>query len=171
LVVWLIIHFTIIQANNRNNYFACIINKKLFQIKTYIYIILLCLPLFTFSQNQAKVTSVNVDITWDGRQCRGTNGICDISESNNNKVSGSSAIIDNIDNTIVFAIDRSLLSLGEELKIVGENLDVLSNTEELFYVLEYDFNFNINDRALEIAKGNYPIIITKETITITFNLK
>jgi len=140
-------------------------------MKNYICTIIFCLPFFTFSQNKVRNSSVDVDITWDGRQCRGTNGICDISETSSNKASNYTATIDDTEGTITFVIDRSLLSVEEETKIISKSLGDLLNTDELLYALEYDFNFNLDDRELQIAAGNYPIILTEETITITFNLQ
>ncbi len=140
-------------------------------MKKIIYAILLCIPLVSFCQENKTSNETDVNITWDGRHCRGTNGLCNISNTEDNKVLSNATIIDHKDGTITFNIDRNKLSNEEQLKIVGRELTPLLESNDFIYALDYDFEFAMWDKTNVISKGNYPLIITKDTITITLNLK
>ena len=151
-------------------------------MKNIIYIALLCLTSIAFSQNQKSAieASINAKITFgrNGADCSGR-GTCSFN-TNTNKASANAQIISNRDsNIITLIIDRTKITNQEEIKIIGQPLSSDSIKKEFAFIMEDDFTLEAETKLqlkapiqlTKIAKGTYPISITKETFTITFKLE
>lgn len=150
-------------------------------MKKRLYIALLCITSIAFSQNKkaSTIATVNTQITF-GRQsldCRGR-GTCNFEKAENIENANATATY-NKDNTVTLIIDRTKITKENEVKIVGKPLDDVFKVNELVFVMDEDFvlekeiksSLKTPEQVTKLAKGNYPIQITKETITITIKLE
>lgn len=141
----------------------------------------MCIPLVLFSQQKTTKanTTSNGELTFGKyTDCLRPGGICTFNTSQN-KAQANTQISYNKDNTITLIIDRTKITKEEEYKIVGQHLTATSKVNALTFVMEDDLmletetrtNLKIANHLFKIAKGNYPVYITKETFTINLKLE
>ncbi|QRM89080.1 hypothetical protein FG167_07475 [Lacinutrix sp. WUR7] len=146
-------------------------------MKKIIHIAMLCLTTIAFSQEKTVRQTIFVNTSWEGKRCNGSNGLCYISSTN--KAQANTQITYNKENTITLIIDRTKITKEEEYKIVGQHLTATSKVNELTFIMEEDLTLEAETKTglktanhlTKIAKGNYPVVITKETFTITLRLE
>ena len=141
-------------------------------MKKFLLIVLLYLPFFTIAQTQLKISA---DIR--GHACSGGFGLCSavsIAEKINSTISAQKIS----DTTILFIIDKASLSIENQKSIVGKELSKVTSTEKLDFVQEVNIAFDLQtllklgfDSKYSIIKtGNYPMIIEKDKVLVTFTL-
>ncbi len=143
------------------------------KMKHILYIFLL-LPFLMFSQE----SEVEVNSSFDGRHCYGTNGLCDLSVDTDKKEPNGTLIYNKNSQTLTLVIDRTMIASDEESKIINEIVDEEGGIKYVF-ITDHDFILNddiktslgIVQKTYMILKGNYPIMIKKDTLTITFKLE
>lgn len=143
-------------------------------MKTYIFTILL---LWTGFLCQPQSKSVSATTTFNGFHCDGKQGICDI--DNTNRSQANSTLVWNPNHTITFCIARKNLTVEEQQSITGTTVQNFKKSETYYFEVFQVYplpqyiteSFSINGNQLIVAKGAYPILITEETFTITFNLE
>ncbi|MDO6596362.1 hypothetical protein Q4512_05510 [Oceanihabitans sp. 2_MG-2023] len=150
-------------------------------MKKIIHIALLCLTTIAFSQvkNISEKTTINTELSFGrlGLDCSGR-GACGFNTSTT-KAQANTQVTYNKENTITLIIDRSKITKEEEYKIVGQYLTTTSKVNELTFIMEEDLTLEAETKIglktakplTKIAKGNYPIIITKDTFTIRLKLE
>lgn len=150
-------------------------------MKTYLYIAFLCLPLMVFFQqeNPEKETIVNAEFTIgrQGQDCAGR-GLCSFNTSLNKSDTSISQVYYK-NNTLILAIDRLNIDKVEETKLVGKQLNRDSKESDLTFVMEEALvldattiaDLKIPNSLTKIAKGSYPIIISKNSLIIIINLE
>ncbi len=140
------------------------------------YIISLLLLYFGFEcLSQSK--SILVTTSFNGFHCDGKQGICDI--DNTSRSQSNSTLVWNLNNTLTITVARENLTALEQQKITGINPNNLNLSKTYYfnisqsYLLPYDIKelLSKNGSQISLAKGSYPILITKDTFTITFNLE
>ena len=150
-------------------------------MKKLIHIALLCITSIAFSQDKktSNSTAINAQITF-GRQsldCRGR-GTCSFEKVESIK-EANAIVTYNKDNTITLIIDRTKITKEDEAKIVGKPIAEVLNVNKLVFTIQDDLtleteiksNLKTEQNITKIAKGNYPIQVTKETFTITIKLE
>jgi hypothetical protein len=146
-------------------------------MKKIIHIAMLCLTTIAFSQEKTVTQTIFVNTSWEGKRCNGSNGLCYINSTNKSRA--NTQVTYNKDNTITLIIDRSKITKEEEFKIVGQYLTTTSKVNELTFIMEEDLTLEAETKSglktakylTKIAKGNYPVVITKDTFTITLRLE
>ncbi len=150
-------------------------------MKKLIPIALLCLTTIAFSQqkNTTEKTTINGELIFGKNpDCIRRGGICTFNTSQN-KAQANTQVTYNKDNSITLIIDRSKITKEEEFKIVGQYLTSTSKVNELTFVMEEDLTLEAETKIglkmanylTKIAKGNYPVVITKDTFTIILRLE
>lgn len=154
-------------------------------MKKIIYIALLCLTTIAFSQqkNTTEKTTINGELIFGKNpDCIRRGGICTFNTSQNKAQANTQAntqVTYNKDSTITLIIDRTKITKEEEYKIVGQYLTSTSKVNELTFIMEEDLMLEAETKIglkmanylTKIAKGNYPVVITKDTFTITLRLE
>lgn len=150
-------------------------------MKNIIYIAMLCITTIAFSQEkkEAEKATINAELSFGrlGLDCSGR-GVCSFN-TNTNKAQLNTQITYNKGNTITLIIDRTKITKTEEYKIVGQYLATTSKVNELTFIMEDDLDLDDETKTslktanhlTKIAKGNYPVFITKDTFTITLKLE
>lgn len=147
-------------------------------MKIIISIALLCITFIAFTQEQKKNNKIKVITSWEGRpRCNGGHGLCAIKSSS---ITGqtNTTIIYYDTNKMDFIINRSKITKEEEIKIVGKDLAVTVENE-FIYIFEEDYaldteiqtSLKLSAECIKIPIGSYPILVTKDTLTITFTLE
>lgn len=134
-----------------------------------------------FSQKQVEVNQklISAEITFGrlGHDCKGR-GICSFNTTSNT-TKHNTQIKYHEDNRITLVIDRTRITKEEELKIVGQDLEVNTKIKEGLFVLEDDFilealiksELKTPHQITKVAKGNYSLLISKDTFTITLKIE
>ncbi|MFT5890954.1 MAG: hypothetical protein ACI9Y7_001053 [Dokdonia sp.] len=130
----------------------------------------------SISQNEAIKNETSGHTNFSGRHCRGTHGLCSISEEKN--MDGNNTVIAYDDNTVTFTIDRNLISTSEEIQIVGRPILTSDIDTTLFFTMDDDFTLSTTlanyletpSQTIIITKGSYPVYVTKEELLISFKL-
>jgi len=150
-------------------------------MKKTIYIAMLCIPLIAFSQqkNVIEKNTVSSELIFGKyTDCLRPGGICTFNTSTT-KAQANTQVTYNKDNSITLIIDRSKITKEEEFKIVGKYLTTTSKVKELTFIMIEDLTLEAETKSglktakylTKIAKGNYPVVITKDTFTITLRLE
>lgn len=146
-------------------------------MKKIIHIALLCLTTIAFSQQKKTLINAELSLGRLGADCSGR-GACGFNTSTT-KAQANTQVTYNKDNSITLIIDRSKITKEEEFKIVGQYLTSTSKVNELTFVMEEDLTLEAETKIglkmgnylTKIAKGNYPVVITKDTFTIILRLE
>jgi len=148
-------------------------------MKIFINIALLCITTIAYAQELKAIHQIEVNTNWEGRpRCNGGHGLCAITLSNLN--SQTNTTISYYENGKVdFTIDRSKITIKEELKIVGVELSSATTENELIYAMKDDYflnsevttNLKLSSEYIKIPEGNYPIKVTKDQLIISFNIE
>ncbi|WP_290700713.1 hypothetical protein [Lacinutrix sp.] len=154
-------------------------------MKKIIYIVLLCTISIAFSQEKRtekrteEKTAINTELKFGKyTDCLRPGGICTFNVNSNKSQTNTTATY-NKDNTVTLIIDRTKITKEDEVKIFGKQLDDVFKVNELVFVMDENFvlekeiksSLKTPEQVTKLAKGNYPIQITKETITITIKLE
>ncbi|MFT5890807.1 MAG: hypothetical protein ACI9Y7_000905 [Dokdonia sp.] len=146
----------------------------------YVLLIILCyVSSYGFTQSNTNDTIVTAKTSFKGRHCRGTHGLCNMDNNARAIDSNTSITYDDINNTIVLQINRPMLSQEEEFLILRENLQNSNPNTQIYYLMEDDFiipdmitqQLQIGSEGVTINRGTYPLIISDDTITISFKLE
>lgn len=142
---------------------------------------MLCLTSIAFSQEQKTIETLTTEATLTfgryGTDCNGR-GTCGFT-TDISKAEANTTITYNKNNTITLIIDRTKVTKEEELKIVGKQLKRSSKLKDLMFVMAEELVLDNNTKhrlntpksLTKIAKGNYPIEITKTAFIITLKLE
>lgn len=124
---------------------------------------------------QTKPTGIDIR----GRDCNGGSGICSTGITG---AKMSSMKIFNItkltSKSMVIEIEVSKLTTQEQKSFFGKEYAMIASSEELFFIQEQDFIFDINtllylelDPAYRLLKrGTYPIEIVNDTVLVAVTL-
>ena len=135
-------------------------------MKLIVFIPLLLLG--TILQAQGK--EVEVEVKSGGTRCNGSHGPCFVGPVNE-----GNAVVWLNNNEFVMKMNRAKLTFEEESKILGKEL-----IEEGKDICEIDSAFilskDLRDALglaieTEIPVGEYPVVITKEFVEITFRIE
>ncbi|MEP0265137.1 hypothetical protein [Dokdonia sp.] len=132
----------------------------------------------SISQDGVIKNETSGNTNFSGRHCRGTNGLCSISEEKN--MDSNNTVIAYNDNkaAITFTIDRNRISTAEEIQILGRPIQASDIDMTLSFIMDDDFTLNttlvtylqIPSQTVIITKGSYPVYVSKEHLLITFKL-
>lgn len=145
-------------------------------MKTTIIIITTTLILFCSSAiGQTKAAGVDIR----GRNCNGGSGLCSIGITGAKLSSMKNFNITKLTSkSMVIEIEASKLTIEEQKVFFGKTYaEVLAN-DDLFFIQEQDFIFDINtllylelDPAYRLLKrGTYPVEIVNDTVLVTVSL-
>lgn len=146
----------------------------------YILSIILCFLSSTgFTQSNNTDNSITAKTSFNGRHCRGTHGLCNFDDAARDIDSNSIISYDEENNTIVVQVERTKLSQSEQFLILREDPQNYTDDTQIYYLMEDDFivpnsisqQLQIYREDVRISNGIYPLTITEDTITITFNLE
>lgn len=150
-------------------------------MKNIIYTVLLCITSIAFSQEQktTKTITTNAIVTFGryGLDCAGR-GVCSFTKTEN-KREANTTINYNKDHTITLIIDRTKITTTDAIKILGQPVTEQFKASDLTFAMEDHFNLEpelktslkTSKQITKIAKGNYPIQITKNHFIITLKLE
>lgn len=137
---------------------------------------LLALPLLTIGQTELKI---NADVR--GRNCSGGLGLCSVSttaeiQKTNQEYKTKAFKLD--ETTVILEFNKTLLSEDEQKSLLNTTLNKITASQNIEFVQEDDlFIDNETLKILGIAskynilkKGNYPLVITNDTINVTLKL-
>lgn len=127
----------------------------------------------------AQTKSLDMDIR--GRSCSGGSGVCSTGTSGlrqNNTNMKNFNITKLTSKSMVIEIQVTNLTIEEQHIFFGKPYQNLLADEQLFFIQEQDFVFDINtllylelDPAYRLLKrGTYPIEIVNDTVLVTVNL-
>lgn len=137
---------------------------------------LIVLPLLSIAQTELKI---NAEIR--GRSCNGGFGLCSVSttaemQKINQEIKTSALKIN--DTTVVLVFNKTLLSEQEQKSLLNTTLNKITASQNIEFIQEDDLF--IDDETLKILgiaskyniikKGNYPLVITNDTIKVTLKL-
>ncbi|MEP0264945.1 hypothetical protein [Dokdonia sp.] len=146
------------------------------------YLLLLFLSFtssLVFSQSETLDYSITAKTSFNGRHCRGTHGLCNFDDAARDIDSNSIITYNEENNLIVIQIERTKLSQDEQSLILREDPQNYTDNTPIYYLMEDDFiipngisqQLQIHRENVRILHGMYPLTITEDTITITFNLE
>ena len=137
---------------------------------------LIVLPLLSIAQTELKI---NVEIR--GRSCNGGLGLCSVSTTSemqkaNQEIKTKAVKIN--DTTVVLAFNKTLLSEQEQKSLFNSTLNTITTTEKIDFIQEEDLTIDIQTLLLlgidpkynTLKKGNYPLVISNDTIKVTLQL-
>lgn len=142
-------------------------------MKSLLTILLLCTGLLCHAQpNTTKVTA-----NFSGFHCDGKPGFCSIDNQQNRSLSNSSLTIQS--STLKMTIRRENLSEQEVKNLFNLQASSLDESKLHHLILPNRFvlpaavcsSLGSSNTTLIIAKGTYPIQITKDSFIINFNLE
>lgn len=150
-------------------------------MKTFIHAIaIVLLSANCYSQSQAKPVNTEVTFGRYGSDCSSGRGACSFTTS---KVDPDINFERNAkrisENTFVLQLNTSSLTKEEEVRIAGTVFNEVNPNEIVFFVQQSDLllnrttlqNLQIDPKYSQIVAGNYPMVISKEKVEITFTLK
>ncbi len=146
------------------------------------YLLLLFLSFtssIVFTQSETNDNSVTAKTSFKGRHCRGTHGLCNFDDTAKSIDTNSIISYDELGDSIILEIDRSKISPEEQLHILQGNPENYIPDTQIYYIMEDDFTvpnsitqqLQIYSQGIIIPSGIYPLTISDDTITITFNLE
>lgn len=146
------------------------------------YLLLLFLSFMSsivFTQSETNDNSITAKTSFTGRHCRGTHGLCNFDDTAKSIDSNSIISYDELGNSIIIEINRSRISPEEQLHILQANPQNYLPGTQMYYLMEDDFvvptsislQLQIYSEDIIIPSGVYPLTISDDTITITFNLE
>jgi hypothetical protein len=151
-------------------------------MKKLIIIAMLCL--FTSVYSQEEISEDAIEIIFSagrfpngkGEGCKGR-GSCGFTMSKSVDSVNSQAYIDK-DQNLVVHIKREKISNEDELKIVGQEISIYTEMEELSFIMEEELPLNkevitalkITDNLTTIPIGEFPITVTEKEFIITLKL-
>ena len=137
---------------------------------------LITLPLLSIAQTELKI---NADVR--GRNCSGGLGLCSVSttseiQKNNQEHKTTAFKLD--ETTVVLEFHKTLLSEEEQKSLLNTTLKKITTSQTVEFVQEDDLFIDTETlKVLGIApkynilkKGNYPLVITNDTINVTLKL-
>lgn len=137
---------------------------------------LLALPLLVVAQTELKI---NADIR--GRNCSGGLGLCSVSattaiEKTNQEYKTKAYKWD--ESTIILEFNKTLLSEEEQKSLLNTTLVKVVESQAVEFVQEDDLiidsatltSLGITAKYNTLKRGNYPLIITDDTIKIILKL-
>lgn len=125
----------------------------------------------------AQKKPVGIDIR--GRDCNGGSGLCSIGTSSSKLSNMKNFNITKLTSkSMVIEIEASKLTIEEQNIFFGKTYAQVLADEQLFFIQEQDFIFDINtllylelDPAYRLLKrGTYPIEIVNDTVLVTVSL-
>jgi hypothetical protein len=124
----------------------------------------------------AQSKPLNMDIR--GRSCNGGSGLCSITIGSKQTGMKNFNITKLTSKSMVIEIEASKLTLEEQKVFFGKTYAQVLTDEDLFFIQEQDFIFDINtllylelDPAYRLLKrGTYPIEIVNDTVLVTVSL-
>lgn len=134
--------------------------------------------LLTFaSQAQSDYKDVKMDIR--GRSCIGGSGLCSITPPGESNITMKNFNIKKLSSkSMQIEIETSKLTIEEQKMFFGKEYSTISANEQLFFIQEQDFIFDINtllylelDPAYRLLKrGTYPLEIVNDKVKVTVAL-
>ena len=148
-------------------------------MKQLLLLFLSFMPMLVFAQSGTTNTSITSKTSFNGRHCRGTHGLCSIDETARTIDTNSIVWYNQAENTIIIEINRSRINLQEHFHILREDPQNYTGNTQVDYLMEDDFiipnsisqQLQIYEPDVKINSGTYPLTMTENTITITFNLE
>lgn len=148
-------------------------------MKQLLLLFLSFMPMLVFAQSGTTNTSITAKTSFNGRHCRGTHGLCSFDDTARTIDTNSTIIYDGARNTIIIEINRSRINLQEHFHILREDPQNYTGNTQVYYLMEDDFiipnsisqQLQIYEPDVKINSGTYPLTMTENTITITFNLE
>ena len=152
-------------------------------MKTLITIALLCLLTSAYSQEEMSDGFIATELIF-GKLPRSTSepcgfgrGICKFKTSEPIASSNASATF-NKNQTLTIHIKRNKITLEDEVKIVGHEIDKETNPEELFFLMQEELEIPEDARAAlklpeklnTLAIGEYPVVLTEKEFIITLKI-
>lgn len=140
--------------------------------KYFFTILLLCSGFLCLSQNGTTTATTS----FNGFHCDGTPGLCTIDNQQNRTLSNSSLTV--YDTILIMKIEREKLSDKEIKNLFKVNPQIINESKNYYFKLESAFALqasvceilDIGKSNIAISSGTYPIEVTKEYFTITFNI-
>ena len=146
-------------------------------MKKLLYTVtLIALPLLSIAQTELKI---NADIR--GRNCSGGLGLCSVSttievQKTNQEYKTTAFKVD--ETTVQLQFNKTLLSEEEQKSLLNTTLKKITSSQTIEFVQEEDLIIDsqtlvflgIVPKYNTIKKGNYPLAITNDTITVTLKL-
>lgn len=137
---------------------------------------LLSLPLLSIAQTELRI---NADVR--GRNCAGGYGLCSVSttteiEHGNQVIKTTAFKLD--ETTLVIEFNKTLLSEEEQKSLLNTTLTKINPSQTTEFVQEDDLVIDsqtllflgIASKYNTIKKGNYPLVISDDTIKVTLKL-
>lgn len=124
---------------------------------------------------QTKPTGIDIR----GRDCNGGSGICSTSTTSGKMTSMKIFNITKLNSkSMIIEIEASKLTIEEQNVFFGKTYAEVLADEQLLFIQEQDFIFDINtllylelDPAYRLLKrGTYPIEIVNDTVIVTITL-
>jgi hypothetical protein len=146
-------------------------------MKNLLYAVtLLALATLSIAQTELKI---NADIR--GRNCAGGLGLCSVSttvafEKTNPEYKTTAFKLD--ETTIALEFNKTLLSEEEQKSLLNTTLTKMTPSQDMVFTQEQDIIIDtqtlvflgIAPKYNTIKKGNYPLVISDDTIKVTFQL-
>lgn len=148
-------------------------------MKQLLLLFLSFMPILVFAQSGTTNTSITAKTSFNGRHCRGTHGLCSFDATARTIDTNCTISYNEIENTIIIEINRSKISLQEHVQILREDPQNYTSSTQVYYLMEDDFiipnsisqQLQIHGQDVKINSGSFPLIMTEDTIIITFNLE
>lgn len=150
-------------------------NQK--NMKNIITITMLFLSLTAFSQVETLITSVYATSTLGSYSNCTRRGLCAIKGNLDISKANTQTII-NEDNTLTLVFERDKLSKEDEIKILGQEININTEMEDFTFLMEEALvldeetrkALNFPQNFTTITTGTYPVIITEKSFTVTLKL-
>ncbi|WP_299208066.1 hypothetical protein [uncultured Dokdonia sp.] len=148
-------------------------------MKYLLFFFLSFIPSLIFGQIETNNNSITAKTSFNGRHCRGTHGLCSFDDTARTIDTNSTITYNEVGNTIIIEVNRSRINSNEHFQILREDPQNYIENTQIYYLMEDDFmipnsisqQLHIFRQDVKINSGMYPLIMTENTITITFNLE
>ena len=147
-------------------------------MKNIIAIALLCLTTYAFSQAGATDHSIDANLSFGlYSDCFRRGGICNFNQSVA-ETRANTKVVFNQDQTLTIQIKRAQITLEDEVKILGQEIDRNNENDGFTFlmaeILELDnemrMALKLPEELTRLATGTYPIIVTNDYFTVTLKL-
>lgn len=146
-------------------------------MKNLLYLAtLLALPLLSIAQTELKI---NADFR--GRNCSGGLGLCRVSttsETQKTNQENKTTAFKLDETTVILEFNKTLLSEEDQKSLLNTTLKQITAAQSIEFIQEEDVFIDLEILKIlgiapkynTIRKGNYPLIITTDTIKVTLKL-
>lgn len=147
-------------------------------MKNLITIALLCLLTSAYAQEEINENSIEASLSFGKyTDCLRPGGICTFKKSTEEKNPNTQAVFTK-DKTLTIYIKRDAITLEDEVKIAGQEINKNTAIEELTFMMEEELILNeeaikalqLPENLTTIATGSYPLLVTEKYFIITLKL-